>query len=321
MHLRQFIIYMNLSNSLEGNNAQVPFNKLVNSRKEADTMKFEIQHTNNFQYESEVDQSLNTIRLKPRGDERQRLLTYRIAISPTSLTREHLDIWGNTVGTFYIPEQHHELEIQTTSIVSIQRAPFIHRIQYSPEMQTIFHSQLFYEHYLPYIKKTSFTYLKDHQLEEVYHAIGHAENPVLFSLNLMQYLYSTFEYDPGATDVTTTASQAFALKRGVCQDFSHVMLAVLRAKGIPTRYVSGYLYVDENSGLIGDIATHAWVEVMIPGIGWIGLDPTNNVEVLENHIILCIGRDYTDVSPVEGVYTGGKHDLTVKVSVKALNYL
>ena len=321
MHLRQFIIYMNLANSLERNNAQVPFNTLVNSRKEADTMKFEIQHTNVFQYESEVDQSLNTIRLKPRGDERQRLLSYRIGITPTSLTREHLDIWGNTVGTFYIPEQHQELEIQSTSIVSIQRAPFIHRIHYSPEMQTIFHSQLFYEHYLPYIKKTSFTYLQDNQLNEVYHAIGHAENPVLFSLNLMQYLYSTFEYDPGATDVTTTASQAFALKRGVCQDFSHVMLAVLRAKGIPARYVSGYLYVDENSSLIGDIATHAWVEVMIPGIGWIGLDPTNNVEVLENHIILCIGRDYADVSPVEGVYTGGKHDLTVKVSVKALNYL
>ena len=312
---------MNLSNSFERINAQVPFKKLFNSRKEADTMRFEIEHTNIFQYESEVDQSLNTIRLKPRGDERQRLLSYRIAISPTSLTREHLDIWGNTVGTFYIPEQHHELEIQSTSIVSIQRAPFIHRIQYSPEMQTIFHSQLFYEHYLPYIKKTSFTYLTDLQLEEVYHAIGHAENPVLFSLNLMQYIYSIFEYDAGATDVMTTASQAFSLKRGVCQDFSHVMLAVLRAKGIPARYVSGYLYVDENSGLIGDIATHAWVEVMIPGIGWIGLDPTNNVEVLENHIILCIGRDYTDVSPVEGVYTGGKHDLTVKVNVKALNYM
>ncbi len=115
-------------------------------------------------------------------------------------------------------------------------------------MQTIFHSQLFYEHYLPYLKATHFTFMTEQQLEEVYHAIGHAENPVLFSLNLMQYLYASFEYDPTATDVTTTASEAFALKRGgVCQDFTHVMLAVLRAKGIPARYVSGYLYVDENS--------------------------------------------------------------------------
>ena len=176
-------------------------------------MKFEIQHTNIFQYESEVDQSLNTIRLKPRSDERQRLLSYRIAITPSSLTREHTDIWGNTVGSFYIPEQHQILEIHTSSIVSIQRAPFIHRIQYSPEMQTIFHSQLFYEHYLPYLKATHFTFMTEQRLEEVYHAIGHAENPVLFSLNLMQYLYSSFEYDPTATDVTTIASEAFALKR------------------------------------------------------------------------------------------------------------
>ncbi|XRD26856.1 transglutaminase N-terminal domain-containing protein [Lysinibacillus fusiformis] len=135
-------------------------------------MKFEIQHTNIFQYESEVDQSLNTIRLKPRSDERQRLLSYRIAITPSSLTREHTDIWGNTVGSFYIPEQHQVLEIHTSSIVSIQRAPFIHRIQYSPEMQTIFHSQLFYEHYLPYLKTTHFTYMTEQQLEEVFHAIG-----------------------------------------------------------------------------------------------------------------------------------------------------
>jgi len=312
---------MNPAYNLERNSPQLPFNRQVSKQKEADTMKFEIQHTNIFQYESEVDQSLNTIRLKPRSDERQRLLSYRIAITPSSLTREHTDIWGNTVGSFYIPEQHQILEIHTSSIVSIQRAPFIHRIQYSPEMQTIFHSQLFYEHYLPYLKATHFTFMTEQQLEEVYHAIGHAENPVLFSLNLMQYLYASFEYDSTATDVTTTASEAFALKRGVCQDFTHVMLAVLRAKGIPARYVSGYLYVDENSALIGDIATHAWVEVMIPGIGWIGLDPTNNVEVLENHIILCIGRDYSDISPVEGVYSGGKHDLTVKVNVKALNHL
>ena len=217
---------MNPAYKLERNHLQLPFNTQVSNQKEADTMKFEIQHTNIFQYESEVDQSLNTIRLKPRGDERQCLLSYRIAISPSSLTREHADIWGNTVGTFYIPEQHQVLEIETTSIVSIQRAPFIHRIQYSPEMQTIFHSQLFYEHYLPYLKSTSFTYMTDAQIEEVFHAIGHAENPVLFSLNLMQYLYSTFEYDPTATNVTTTASQAFDLKRGVCQDFTQVMLAM-----------------------------------------------------------------------------------------------
>ncbi|MEG0260444.1 MAG: transglutaminase family protein [Lysinibacillus sp.] len=283
-------------------------------------MKFEIQHTNTFQYESKVDQSLNTIRLKPRGDERQRLLSYHITISPSSLIRENIDIWGNTIGTFYIPELHSELAIQSTSIVSIQKAPIVNNLLYSPEMQRIFHSQFFSEQYLPFLKQSQSTYLTQTQLNEVFQFIGHGENPILFALHLMHYIYSNFTYDAEATNVNTIATEAFTLKRGVCQDFTHIMISVLRAKGIPARYVSGYLYVEENSALIGDLATHAWVEVMIPGIGWIGLDPTNNVEVLENHIILSIGRDYLDVSPMEGVYTGGRHQLNVKVEVKSIDH-
>ena len=109
------------------------------------------------------------------------------------------------------------------------------------------------------------------------------------------------------------------MKKGVCQDISHVMLGILRAKHIPARYVSGYLYVGENSALVGDAASHAWVEVMVPGIGWVGLDPTNNVEALENHIRVGVGRDYGDVSPVQGVYRGGSHKLDVKVSVSLID--
>ena len=207
------------------------------------------------------------------------------------------------------------------SNVSVQRAPYIYQLDYSDEMKNIFHSQLFREHYLPLLTTSRYTSLDAEQLDEIIDAVGEPENPVKFALNLMKFLYQEITYDPDATNVETTASEAWRLKRGVCQDYTHIMLGVLRYLNIPARYISGYLYVGEGDNLIGDTATHAWVEVMVPGVGWIGLDPTNNVEVLENHIYLCVGRDFRDVSPIEGVYQGGMHTLEVKVHVEKIAHL
>lgn len=284
-------------------------------------MKYRIKHTNIFRYETEVEQSLNTIRLKPRNNECQRLISYHVKINPMSMTRENVDIWRNMIGTFFIAEKHKELEITSYSHVSVQRAPYIYQIQFSDEMRNIFHSQLFKEHYLPYLTTSRFTLLKPEQIDEITSAIGVPDNPIKFACDLMTFLFQSITYDPEATTVDTTASEAWDLKRGVCQDYTHIMLGVLRHFDIPARYISGYLYVGKDDDLIGDTATHAWVEVMVPGIGWTGLDPTNNVEVLENHINLCVGRDFRDVSPVEGVYQGGKHTLEVKVNVEKIAHL
>lgn len=283
-------------------------------------MKYKIIHTNTFQYETPVEQSLNTIRLKPRNNECQRLLSYRSKITPASMTSEHVDIWGNNIGSFFIPEMHRQLQVETKSIVSIQKAPYLQQIQFSSEMQAIFYSKLFHEHYLPYLRTTNYTYMENWQLDEALSKVGTNSNPIQFAIRLMEFLHDQFTYDTEATSVDTTARESFDTKRGVCQDITHVMLGILRKSGIPSRYVSGYLYNGENSNLVGDNATHAWVEIMVPGIGWIGLDPTNNVEVLENHIILCKGRDYSDVSPLQGVYHGGKHTLEVRVEVKKLKH-
>lgn len=282
-------------------------------------MKYKIEHTNIFEYDTSVDQSMNSIRLKPRSDECQRLLSYRTDITPMSLTKEHTDIWGNNVETFFIAERHQHLEIKSTSVVSIQRSPFIQQIDYSPEMKDIFHSDLFQEHYAGYLANTSYTYLNPKQIEKVDAKIGLMTNPVQYSIEVMRYVYDKFSYDPNVTDVSTKAVNSFELRGGVCQDMAHVMLGILRNKQIPSRYVSGYLYVGEDSALVGDAASHAWVEVMIPGIGWIGLDPTNNVEALENHIRMCVGRDYSDVSPVQGVYRGGSSKIDVKVAVSLIS--
>lgn len=281
-------------------------------------MKYEVLHTNTFHYETQVEQSLNTFRLKPRNDEFQRLFSYENIILPASMTKEHLDIWGNNVESFFIPEKHQILKVETKSIVSVQKIPFIHFVKYTKEMQDIYHSQLFHEHYLPYLSTSSYTFLNPKQISEVLFEIGNVENPLEFALRVMQYLYEVFTYDIESTTVETKAVEVFTLKKGVCQDYSHVMLGILRSQGIPARYVSGYLYVGENSDLVGDSASHAWVELMVPGVGWIGLDPTNHVEVLNNHIKLSVGRDYTDVSPLQGVYHGGNHTLEVKVEVRKL---
>lgn len=289
------------------------------SAEEISSMKYQIEHTNIFKYETIVDQSMNSIRLKPRTDECQRLLSYRADITPASLTKEHIDIWGNHVETFFIAEHHQHLEVKATSIVSIQKSPFIHRIDYSPEMNAIFHSQLFSEHYLAFLSNTAYTYLSPEQMARVDGELGEMTNPVQYSIDVMEYIHNHFTYDGESTNVSTKAEESFELRKGVCQDITHVMLGILRAKQIPARYVSGYLYVGENSALVGDAASHAWVEVMVPGIGWVGLDPTNNVEALEHHIRVGVGRDYNDVSPVQGVYRGGSQSLEVKVSVSLLD--
>lgn len=281
-------------------------------------MKYQIEHVNEFNYETLVDQSLNRIRLKPRTDECQRLLSYQPEISPVSMTKEHTDIWGNTVETFFIAEPHQKLTVKTTSIVSIQKSPFIRMIGYSDGMRTIYESELFHKHYLAFLADTESTYVTKSQLEELNNAIGAIDNPVEYALAAMNFIYERFTYDGNATVVDTKACDAFDLKRGVCQDLTNVMLGVLRARKIPARYVSGYLYVGEDSALVGDSATHAWVEMMVPGIGWVGLDPTNNLEALEQHIRVGVGRDYLDTSPVEGVYRGGQHTLEVSVSVQLL---
>ncbi|CAM3772621.1 transglutaminase family protein [Alkalicoccus chagannorensis] len=283
-------------------------------------MKYRIEHINDFTYDTCVDQSLNHIRLKPRTDECQRLLSYSPEITPVTLTKEHTDIWGNTVESFFIAEPHSRLQVKTTSYVSIQKSPFIRMVAFTPEMDTIFRSELFRSHYLSFLSETPPTHLRQDQVDYVLRELGDLSNPVDCVLRVMDFVYNRFTYDPEATGVHTGGTESFDLERGVCQDYANVMIAILRAKGIPSRYVSGYLYVGEDSALIGDAATHAWVEVMIPGIGWVGLDPTNNVEALEQHIRVGVGRDYNDTSPVQGVYRGGSQRLEVKVSVQLLEH-
>jgi transglutaminase-like putative cysteine protease len=147
--------------------------------------------------------------------------------------------------------------------------------------------------------------------------------PVLFGAeSLMHKIHRDFSYAPGATNISTSVIEAFTARRGVCQDFAHIMLACLRSRGLAARYVSGYLRTTPAPGsdaaLTGADASHAWVSVFCPPFGWIDLDPTNDVRVGTDHIVIAWGRDFGDVSPLRGVIVGGgRHRLSVRVSVQA----
>jgi transglutaminase-like putative cysteine protease len=139
--------------------------------------------------------------------------------------------------------------------------------------------------------------------------------------SLMHKMHRDFSYEPGTTNISTSAIEAFAARRGVCQDFAHIMLACLRSRGLAARYVSGYLRTappGSDASLLGADASHAWVSVFCPPFGWIDLDPTNDVRVGTDHIVIAWGRDFGDVSPLRGVIVGGgRHRLSVRVSVQA----
>ncbi|MBA4168730.1 MAG: transglutaminase family protein, partial [Chitinophagaceae bacterium] len=143
----------------------------------------------------------------------------------------------------------------------------------------------------------------------------HLMTPLQVSCLLNEYVYKNFKYVAGITSVETTLEEVWKLKAGVCQDFAHILLVMLRMLGMPARYVSGYICPNKN-GMRGEGATHAWVEVYIPYYGWLGLDPTNNCIANDMHVRLAVGRNFSDCSPVKGSYKGtSKHVLHVGVSV------
>ena len=155
-----------------------------------------------------------------------------------------------------------------------------------------------------------------------------AQTPLPSVLSYAQALsaeiYGQFQYVPGATEISTPLSEFVMLKRGVCQDYAHLMLSAARAHGVPARYVSGYIYAGEDSGTHGAGATHAWVEIYLPHAGvWKGFDPTNNILVADRHIKVAVGRDYADVPPTKGIVRAGPGlplpsatQLTVEVRVE-----
>ena len=245
---------------------------------------------------------------------------------PPSVTRERLDFFGNRTLYFSVREPHRSLDVVATSVVDIAplRPP---RLEVSPPWNEI-RDRLRTDRRRDLLDAFSFTfdspYARSSAELRAYAAESFPEGrPLLVGVrDLTHRIYEDFEYDPASTDVTTSVEVVMRQRRGVCQDFAHLQIGCLRSLGLPVRYVSGYLVTHPPPGrprLVGADASHAWISVFAPDIGWTDFDPTNDLLPSDEHVTVAHGRDFSDVTPLKGVILGGgRHEVRVSVDVEPL---
>ncbi len=281
-------------------------------------MRFDVRHTSTFRYTGEVLESQNEIRACPTSDAHQQVQHYRVMTDPASRSNAHVDYWGTHVDTFGIRAPHTTLTIVTEATVETRDQEVI--------AAAVDRASLldpgFRDRHFEFLGHTKLTKPSKDMVEVAKSRIELAGDDVVDGiLSIHRWVAKTLEYTPGATFVATTAAQAFDQRQGVCQDFAHVAVSLCRAVGIPARYVSGYLFTEDDSdGSDSDrneviVATHAWFEAAVPGAGWMALDPTNRQNVGHRHITIGRGRDYNDVAPFRGSYVGPE-DAQVDVEVR-----
>ncbi len=275
---------------------------------------YHIKHITRYTYGSAVIDSANQIMLYPVNDNHQLLHAHDLSITAKPDVDTYYDYFGNKVGNFSIVQPHISLCIESN--VQVETRPIsIPVIQASVEEQWQLIDTL--QHTIPYLQfvKAEKTNVSS-ELQKVIHAINiHGESVLTVLQQFSSYVFTNFTYQKGVTSVETSLDEIWKLKAGVCQDFAHLLLEMLRMCSIPARYVSGYI-CPENHELRGEGATHAWVEAYIPFFGWLGIDPTNNCFVSDRHVRLAIGRNFSDCTPVKGTYKGtAEHTLEVSVVI------
>jgi transglutaminase-like putative cysteine protease len=287
-------------------------------------MIFEVSHKTTYHYTAPVAQANHLVHLSPRPHERQQVMQHSIKVSPSPATRnDFTDYFGNPASTIAIESSHSELMIHATSVVKII-APADIDLSASMPWDKFAHD-LAPPKKIAELDAAQFLVPSQHTAISS-ELIAFAEpsfapgRPVFeCARDLTHRIHSEFAYDGAATDIATTTDDLLKIRRGVCQDFAHLLIASLRAFGLPARYVSGYLLTHPPAGMekfIGADASHAWVSVWSPGVGWVDFDPTNDLIPQEEHITIAYGRDFQDVSPVTGVLLGGgAHQVEVAVDV------
>ncbi|MBL7749563.1 MAG: transglutaminase family protein [Chitinophagaceae bacterium] len=277
--------------------------------------KYRIKHITRYTYPSPVIDSANQVMLFPLDDERQEVKKHDLLITHQPSVELFTDYFGNKVGIFSVIKPHRELTIESIIEVIIHEAEL-------PDPDTASETQW---DNLNKIRE-QFPYMDFMLLEngDSYDEIAAVVNslmnetitPFAIAGQMSAFVYDNFEYKKGITSVETQVDEIWKLKAGVCQDFAHILLVMLRIVGIPARYVSGYI-CPKNHELRGEGATHAWVEAYIPFHGWLGFDPTNNCIASDRHVRLAVGRSFTDCTPVKGTYKGSsEHKLEVSVTIE-----
>ena len=281
-------------------------------------MNYTIRHVTKFVYEAPISESVMEARMQPLSDATQRCIRFGLSTQPPSRVRMYHDPDGNIVHHFNIPGRHSRLTVTAEAFVECSSPGELpdslgpgawERLDAATANGEFFDTL----HPSTFAKPTDL--LAKFALEL---GLGRSWDPIRTLRMLMAGLHQRFEYKPKSTRVDSPIDEALSTRQGVCQDFAHVMIALVRQIGVPCRYVSGYLFqpVEAVQSLEG--ATHAWVEVWLPDLGWVGFDPTHNCLAGEHHIRIAVGRDYADVPPTRGVFKGlsaVKSELAVGVSI------
>jgi transglutaminase-like putative cysteine protease len=281
-------------------------------------MYYSIRHLTKFLYSNQVSESMMETRMHPRSDHDQRCLTFHLSVSPRCRVFSYRDHLANHVHHFDIPGMHGQLVIVAESLVEVQSAvpPPTSLISGAwADLDSIVEEGDYWEMLLPSEFATP-TPALDALAAEL--DVRRKDDPLQVLHTLNQQIYEYFDYKPKSTKVDSPIDLALSTKAGVCQDFAHIMITLVRSKlRIPCRYVSGYLFHGESDrDRSVSSATHAWVEALIPSLGWVGFDPTNSLIAGDRHIRTAIGRDYADVPPTHGIFRGrAASELTVAVRV------
>jgi transglutaminase-like putative cysteine protease len=276
--------------------------------------RMRVVHSTGYAYKSPVTASFNEARLTPRSDSRQNVILNRVETFPATRSYRYVDYWGTAVTAFDLHAPHTELEVTSSSVVETDKGELPdEKVSWddlkSEAVVDRFDEVLSPTHYTPASKRIARVGQKIAKEHDPFEAIVAASN----------WVHSELDYVPGTTGVHSSGLDALREGKGVCQDFAHLTLVLLRSMGIPARYVSGYLHPNAKAP-IGDVIdgqSHAWIQGWTGG--WWNYDPTNDAEINEQYVSVGVGRDYSDVSPLKGVYSGeGSTDLDVVVEITRL---
>jgi transglutaminase-like putative cysteine protease len=272
-----------------------------------------ISHLTRYTYEGQVKDSFNEARLQPVSDSLQQCRDFHFKINPNSPVRDYPDFYANCVHYFDVPEPHESLEVQAIS--SVQTLPESRGPIPVAGPDAISTSPM-KEQFFDFLHSSEFVSLEADVWREAVDALPSGVTDIWpDTVAIGEHIHRNYKYTPLSTNVNTRAVEVVKKKQGVCQDFAHLMLGLCRTHGIPARYVSGY-FLNKNR-LPGEIeASHAWLEVFIPGYGWKGYDPTHRRETDTRYVKLAVGRDYSDIRPVGGTFRGkGTRKMVVEVTV------
>lgn len=274
-----------------------------------------VRHRTVFRYAGAVRNSVNTLHLEPRDFRFQKTLSAFVKVIPATRLRRFDDLFGNVTHHFELSGEHNKLEIE--SMVKVRNLPlYITDRGYSEGVES-YDDPSIRERCWQYLLGSRWVSLEPEIWKQALDLTDGKKAVFEKAAAIMRWIYAEFSYEPGITDVETHLEQAFALRKGVCQDFTHVMIGMCRAIGLPARYASGYIFNGGRESLVGAQASHAWCEVYLPETGWIGFDPTNTVLADQRYVKIAVGRDYEDVAPVRGSYMGGAGcRMEIEVSVE-----